>query len=86
MSEWTVQGCGGILTKPSGTLESPNYPQIYPSNVECLWFIRTGLGRSIQLNIEDFYLEGDQCQYDYLAVYGGPDDTSPQLTKLCIEA
>ena len=51
--------------------------------MECLWYIRTGLGRAIELTIQDFYLEGDQCQYDYLAVYGGPDDSSPQLTRLC---
>ena len=83
LSEWAVEGCGGILTKPNGILESPNYPNIYPSNVECLWYIQTRLGQSIELNIEDFYLEGDRCQWDFLAVYGGPDDSSPQLTRLC---
>ena len=83
LSEWAVEGCGGILTKPSGILESPNYPNIYPSNVECLWYITTSLGQSIELNIEDFYIEGDRCQWDFLAVYGGPDDSSPELTRLC---
>ena len=52
--------------------------------MECRWEIRAELGSSIELNIADFYLEGGQdCSYDYLAVYGGPELSSPQLIKMC---
>ena len=79
-----MDGCGGILTKPSDSLASPGYPGVYPSSVECRWEIRAALGFSIELNIADFYLEGgEDCNYDYLAVYGGPELSSPQLVKMC---
>ena len=84
MTEWTVDGCGGVMTKPSDTLMSPNYPGVYPSSVECQWYIRTDLGKSIELNIQDFYLEGGgSCDFDSLTVYGGPQFSSPQLIKMC---
>ena len=83
-SEWVVAGCGGILTKPHDHLTSPGYPGVYPDSVECRWEIRAELGSSIELNIADFYLEGgEDCSYDYLAVYGGPELSSPQLIKMC---
>ena len=84
ISEWVVDGCGGILTKPSDSLSSPGYPGLYPDSVECRWEIRAELGSSVELNITDFYLEGgEDCGYDYLAVYGGPELSSPQLIKMC---
>ena len=84
MTEWTVDGCGGVMTKLSDTLMSPNYPGVYPSSVECQWYIRTDLGKSIELNIQDFYLEGGgSCDFDSLTVYGGPQFSSPQLIKMC---
>ena len=72
------------MKKSSGDLQSPNYPGIYPVNVVCEWHIETALGTSIQLVIHEFDLEGaSDCQYDFLNVYSGPDDTSPVLTSLC---
>ena len=37
--EWVVSGCGGRLRKPSGRIRSPNYPDVYPTSVECIWHI-----------------------------------------------
>ena len=32
----------------------------------------------------EYDLEGEQdCRFDSLTVYGGPDETSPQMTQLC---
>ncbi len=28
--EWVVDGCGGVIRKPSGQIMSPNYPNVYP--------------------------------------------------------
>ena len=52
--EWVVEGCRGKLTKPTGELQSPNYPKVYPKAIECLWFIETEMGKSIELKIEAF--------------------------------
>lgn len=44
--EWVVDGCGGLQTKPTGRLASPNYPNVYPMMVECIWYITRPLGES----------------------------------------
>ena len=67
---------------------SPNYPNIYPNAIECVWLIQTTLGSKIELTITEFDLEPSQgrdgnCHFDELNVYGGPDRTSPRLTHLC---
>ena len=83
--EWTINGCGGYLRQPKGTFTSPGYPNHYPVRVECLWHIETDLGTSIKLSIAEYDMEGgnDNCPFDHLSIYGGPDSTSPRLTKLC---
>ena len=82
--EWIVDGCGGKLSKPSGTFSTPNYPQNYPSGIECIWSIEVEFGSKIELNITDFQLEAhDSCEFDFLAVHGGADESSTQLLKLC---
>ena len=82
--EWVVEGCGGRLTKPSGYFFTPNWPNAYPDGVECIWVIEAELGSKVELTITEYQMEGhSDCQYDYLKIYGGPDETSPLLTKLC---
>uniref|UniRef100_A0A3B5AXX3 Cubilin n=1 Tax=Stegastes partitus TaxID=144197 RepID=A0A3B5AXX3_9TELE len=81
---WYQNGCGGDLSGPSGSLSSPGYPDRYPENRECFWYIVTSPGSSITLTIHEFDVEFHQdCNYDVLAVYGGPDTSAPQLAKLC---
>ncbi|NXY42567.1 CUBN protein, partial [Ceuthmochares aereus] len=82
---WHVNGCGGELSGPSGSFHSPGYPNRYPSNRECIWYIHTTPGSSIQLTIQEFDVEyHPTCNYDVLEVYGGPDFLSPRLAQLCI--
>ncbi|XP_068160694.1 cubilin [Antennarius striatus] len=81
---WSQNGCGGELSGPSGSFNSPDYPDRYPENRECIWYITTAAGSSITLTIHEFDVEFHQdCSYDVLEVYGGPDLTSPQLAQLC---
>uniref|UniRef100_A0A3Q3MXM2 Cubilin n=1 Tax=Mastacembelus armatus TaxID=205130 RepID=A0A3Q3MXM2_9TELE len=81
---WYQNGCGGELSGPSGSFNSPGYPNNYPENRECIWYITTSAGSSITLTIYEFDVEFHQdCNYDVLEVYGGPDLTAPQLAKLC---
>ncbi|NXG01683.1 CUBN protein, partial [Sakesphorus luctuosus] len=82
---WHVNGCGEELSGPSGSFHSPGYPSRYPSNRECIWYIHTAPGSSIQLTIEEFDIEyHPNCSYDVLEVYGGPDFLSPRLAQLCV--
>ncbi|XP_062489682.1 cubilin isoform X1 [Pezoporus occidentalis] len=82
---WNVNGCGGELSGPSGSFHSPGYPNRYPNNRECIWYIHTAPGSSIQLTIHEFKVEYHQdCNYDVLEVYGGSDFLSPRLAQLCV--
>uniref|UniRef100_A0A3Q4HHJ3 Cubilin (intrinsic factor-cobalamin receptor) n=1 Tax=Neolamprologus brichardi TaxID=32507 RepID=A0A3Q4HHJ3_NEOBR len=81
---WYQNGCGGDLFGPSGSFSSPGYPNRYPDNRECIWYITTSAGSSITITIHEFDVEYHQdCNYDVLEVYGGPDLSAPQLAKLC---
>lgn len=81
---WYQNGCGGDLSSPSGFFSSPGYPDRYPENRECIWYITTSAGSSITLTIYEFDVEFHQdCNYDVLEVYGGPDLSAPQLARLC---
>ncbi|KAK2886327.1 cubilin [Channa argus] len=81
---WYQNGCGDELSGPSGSLNSPGYPNRYPENKECIWYITTSAGSSITLTIHEFDVEFHQnCNYDVLEVYGGPDLSAPRLAQLC---
>ena len=62
-------GCGGVFTTPSGSIHSPNYPQNYDRNTDCIWTITVD-----PLHIVDFtFIEFDMgsqvnCSYSSLSV------------------
>ncbi|KAI4871253.1 hypothetical protein NFI96_019773 [Prochilodus magdalenae] len=81
---WQQNGCGGELSGPSGSFNSPGYPEKYPNNKECIWNIHTSPGSSITITIHEFDIEyHPNCNYDLLEVYGGPDLSAPRLAQLC---
>ncbi|KAK5640278.1 hypothetical protein RI129_011089 [Pyrocoelia pectoralis] len=82
--EWQISGCGGTLTKPSGSLSTPNYPNAYPAATQCDWLIQLDYGFSIEITFEvvDFEASFD-CNFDYILVINGPDESYPTLTKFC---
>lgn len=43
-------GCGGDLVMESGAFNSPNYPDAYPPNLECVWTIKSSPGNRLQLS------------------------------------
>lgn len=43
-------GCGGNLHMESGAFNSPNYPDAYPPNIECVWTIVSSPGNRLQLS------------------------------------
>ena len=38
-TECMCKECGGEVSGLSGTLQSPNWPEMYPANTSCLWNI-----------------------------------------------
>ncbi|NWX51578.1 CDCP2 protein, partial [Steatornis caripensis] len=64
--------CGGVLSAPSGNFSSPNFPGLYPYEMECTWLIVVAEGSSVLLSFSHFELEYHAtCAYDYLQVYNG---------------
>jgi len=66
--------CGGQYDAPNGTITSPSFPDIYPSNKNCFWEIIAPPLHVITLNFTHFDLEGDntlqqQCEYDKVEVF-----------------
>ncbi|KAK7483783.1 hypothetical protein BaRGS_00024999, partial [Batillaria attramentaria] len=76
--------CGGEIHKDQGFLTSPNYPDDYRPNKECIWKISIDEGYSVALKFQSFEIENhDNCVYDYLEVRDGSDETSPQIGRYC---
>lgn len=43
---------------PPGYITSPNYPQNYPQDIDCVWVITVPNGEAVQIDFEeDFYIE-----------------------------
>ncbi|EZA59389.1 Cubilin [Ooceraea biroi] len=85
--EWTVNGCGGHLTKPFDNFTSPQYPFSYPMNVDCEWLIEVDHTYSVELTLHNVETEkafkGTVCPYDKIQIYGGEDSDAPKLVELC---
>ncbi|TSN48501.1 CUB and sushi domain-containing protein 1 [Bagarius yarrelli] len=69
-----VFSCFFNFTAPSGIILSPNYPEEYGNNMNCVWLIIAGAGSRIHLIFSDFDVEP---QFDYLIV---KDDGIPEPT------
>ena len=49
--------CGGEISKETGILSSPNYPDYYKANKECVWKISVPEGYSVALKFQSFEVE-----------------------------
>ncbi|KAI5099577.1 procollagen C-endopeptidase enhancer precursor, partial [Silurus meridionalis] len=80
------QLCGGKMTKPQGTFETPNWPEKnYPPGISCLWLITVDPDKVIEVKFDKFDVERDTyCRFDYVAFYnGGESDASRRIGKYC---
>uniref|UniRef100_A0A0K0ESU2 Metalloendopeptidase n=1 Tax=Strongyloides stercoralis TaxID=6248 RepID=A0A0K0ESU2_STRER len=62
--------CGGKLTKKSGFIESPNFPEMYPYNISCQWEIE--VSKNMLVAIKILYIEIEKsgnCMYDHIEFY-----------------
>ncbi|XP_005347218.1 membrane frizzled-related protein isoform X1 [Microtus ochrogaster] len=65
-----TSGCGGNLTGLHGVFSTPNYPQHYPQQQLCTWYISVPVGYGIGLQFHNFSLEEQaECKFDYVEVY-----------------
>nr|XP_055067070.1 procollagen C-endopeptidase enhancer b [Misgurnus anguillicaudatus] len=80
------QFCGGRLTKPQGSVKTPNWPESdYPAGISCSWHISVDTNMVIEVTFEKLDLESDMyCRYDYVTLFnGGETDDSRRIGKFC---
>ncbi|XP_041477095.1 extracellular serine proteinase-like [Lytechinus variegatus] len=76
--------CGDIVTRPSGIVKSPNFPDYYDNSDECTFTLQGKSNETVTLSFTDFDVEDhSSCNFDALEIYEGVDDTGPLRTKLC---
>ncbi|KAG8570229.1 hypothetical protein GDO81_011162, partial [Engystomops pustulosus] len=68
--------CGGNITSMNGTIYSPGYPDEYPNFQDCFWLVKVAPGNGIYIN---FTVLQTEPIYDFITVWDGPDQTSPQI-------
>lgn len=66
-------------------IQSPNYPEMYPNNAECLWELRTEMGYHIGLIFMSRFQieESDGCANDFVEIWDWRDDQWVSLGKKC---
>ena len=73
------QQCGKTLfTESSGTIASPNWPETYPTDIQCSYFIQApSEGSTIEITFnDDFGIAGSYptCNLDWVKIYDGHTD------------
>lgn len=60
------QECGSVV---NNTLTSPGYPNNYPRNMHCEYWVPVPDGMTLIISFQDFVLESHRrCRYDYLKI------------------
>nr|CAB3264299.1 Tolloid protein [Phallusia mammillata] len=76
--------CGGDIFKNSGQIQSPNYPDDYRPDKECVWTVNVDEGFQVGLSFQSFKVERhDTCSYDYLEVRDGSTEDSELIGRFC---
>lgn len=62
-----IDDCGSchIVNSLSGTISSPNFPDNYGGNLNCVYYIHVPAGYLIQVSFNNFTVERD---YDFISV------------------
>uniref|UniRef100_A0A3Q0QNN6 Neuropilin (NRP) and tolloid (TLL)-like 2b n=1 Tax=Amphilophus citrinellus TaxID=61819 RepID=A0A3Q0QNN6_AMPCI len=78
--------CGNwVRTTDGGTFSSPNYPNMYPPNKECLYVLEALPRQRIELLFDEvFHIEASfECRFDHIEVRDGPFSFSPLINRFC---
>ncbi|KAH8397987.1 hypothetical protein KR222_008302, partial [Zaprionus bogoriensis] len=77
--EYRIVGCLYELHAESGSFESPNYPNMYPNDVECSWLIRAEEGHVIELTVLNVDIqESVNCTKDVLVITNSDIEVHPK--------
>lgn len=64
-----AEGHVSSLSEMYGSLESPNFPEPYPQDLDLRWDLTVPPGFRVRLDFSHFHLEPSyRCEYDYLRV------------------
>ena len=84
--DFMTYGCGGFYeaTEP-GAIMSPSFPEPYPENLDCFYYITADPGFILELYFTFFEIEeDDDCDYDYVNVfYSDHADPTAKVGKYC---
>uniref|UniRef100_A0A8C6Q809 Neuropilin and tolloid like 1 n=1 Tax=Nothobranchius furzeri TaxID=105023 RepID=A0A8C6Q809_NOTFU len=77
---WVKESNGGYFT-------SPNYPEKYPPERECVYIIEASPRQCIDLFFDERYaIEPSwECKFDHIEIRDGPFDFSPIIGRYCGE-
>ncbi|MBN3286785.1 NRP2 protein, partial [Polyodon spathula] len=82
--------CSRNFTSLSGMIESPEYPDKYPHNLDCIFIITVPPRMEVTLTFLTFDLENDpllsgegDCKYDWLEVWDGLPQVGPLIGRYC---
>ena len=81
--------CGSNFTASSGTLQTPNWPQTYPNNIDCEWYIwLPNSDKVVEISCgetEPYGIAGShpECTKDYIAFYDGHTKQSSSYGPYC---
>ncbi|XP_059827436.1 cubilin [Hypanus sabinus] len=65
----SASACGGTFHMQFGAFSSPNYPENYPSNSECIWYIISSPGNRVQISFISFDIGNSfNCSLDYVEI------------------
>ncbi|XP_029354415.1 neuropilin and tolloid-like protein 2 [Echeneis naucrates] len=75
---WVRNINGGVFT-------SPNYPNTYPPNKECIYILEALPRQRIQLAFDkNYYVEPSfECRFDHIEIRDGPFGFSPLIDRFC---
>ena len=63
---YIFSNCTGTTDEEIMIINSPNYPNDYPTETTCMWQLQVPMGRFIKLHFEDFETER---YHDVLSIY-----------------
>uniref|UniRef100_UPI00358EFCDD neuropilin-2-like n=1 Tax=Myxine glutinosa TaxID=7769 RepID=UPI00358EFCDD len=85
--------CSKTFTTPNGTIQSPDFPQPYPHNLDCNYIITAPPRAEIILRFVSFELESEvsppeslqptECRFDHLEIWDGLPKVGPLIGRFC---
>ncbi|XP_032222552.2 putative uncharacterized protein DDB_G0290521 [Nematostella vectensis] len=70
--------------KLSGVFATPNYPYVYPANINCTWSITVPKGYHIRLNLKRIWVPvSNNCASDHVTILDGFGKSARVLKVLC---